>query len=134
MILRGKVIENDHLISLHIERGKISRIDPLPKRLKFDKEDLNFYITPGFFDPQVNGFAGVDFNSQNLIPEDIHPAARAILSTGITGFLPTLITASSKRLIHQLRIFREAIEYDPLISKMCKGIHLEFKNNLPWMG
>jgi N-acetylglucosamine-6-phosphate deacetylase len=90
-----------------------------------DRENLNLYITSGFFDPQVNGFAGVDFNSKNLIPDDIHQATCALLTTGVTTFFPTLITASSKRLIHQLKIFREAIECDPLISKMCKGIHLE---------
>ena len=125
MILRGKLTEDDRMITLHIERGKISRIKPLPKRLKLDREDLNLYITPGFFDPQVNGFAGVDFNSKYLIPDDIHRAAYALLTTGVTTFFPTLITASPKRLIHQLKILREAIECDPLISKMCKGIHLE---------
>jgi N-acetylglucosamine-6-phosphate deacetylase len=113
------------MITLHIEREKISRIDPLPKRLRLDREDLNLYITPGFFDPQVNGFAGVDFNSKNLILEDIHRAAYALLTLGVTTFFPTLITTSSERLIHQLKILREAIEYDLLISKMCKGIHLE---------
>jgi N-acetylglucosamine-6-phosphate deacetylase len=125
MILRGKLTEDDRMITLHIERGKISRIKPLPKRLKLDREDFNIYITPGFFDPQVNGFAGVDFNSKNLIPDDIHRAAYALLTAGVTTFFPTLITASPKRLIHQLKILREAIECDPLISKMCKGIHLE---------
>jgi len=125
MILRGRLTKDDRMITLHIERGKISKTKPLPKRLKLDREDLDLYVTPGFFDPQVNGFAGVDFNSENLIPDDVHRAAYAILNTGVTAFLATLITASSKRLIHQLKVFREAIEYDSLISKMCKGIHLE---------
>ena len=125
MILRGKLTEDDRMITLHIERGKISRIEPLQKRSRLDREDLDLYITPGFFDPQANGFAGVDFNSKDLIPEDIHRAAYAILTTGVTTFFPTLITASYERLIHQLNILREAIECDPLVSKMCKGVHLE---------
>jgi N-acetylglucosamine-6-phosphate deacetylase len=125
MILRGKLTENGRMITLHIERERISRIEHLPKRSRLDREDLNLYITPGFFDPQVNGFAGVDFNSKNLTLEDILRAGYALLTTGVTTFFPTLITTSSKRLIQQLKILREAIECDPLISKMCKGIHLE---------
>jgi N-acetylglucosamine-6-phosphate deacetylase len=125
MILRGKLTEDDRQTTLHIESGKISRIEPLQERSRLGREDLNLYISSGFFDPQVNGFAGVDFNSKNLIPEDIHRAAHAILTTGVTTFFPTLITTSTERLIGQLSILREAIECDPLTSKVCKGIHLE---------
>jgi N-acetylglucosamine-6-phosphate deacetylase len=125
MIVRGKLIEDDRMITLHIESGKIYRIEPLQERSRLGREDLDPYITLGFFDPQVNGFAGVDFNSKDLIPEDIHRAAYAILTTGVTTFFPTLITTSSEGLIRQLKVLREAIECDPLISKVCKGVHLE---------
>ena len=125
MILRGNLIEDHRVITLRIERGKVSRVEPLQKRSRLGREDLGLYITRGFFDPQVNGFAGVDFNSKDLIPADIHRAAHAILTTGVTAFFATLITASYEKLIRQLKIVREAIECNPLISKMCKGIHLE---------
>ena len=49
---------------------------------------------PGFFDLQVNGFAGVDFNSPALLPEDVCRALDAMRSTGVTRCLPTLITSS----------------------------------------
>ena len=49
---------------------------------------------PGFFDLQVNGFAGVDFNDPATRPEDVRRTADALLSTGVTRFLPTLITSS----------------------------------------
>jgi N-acetylglucosamine-6-phosphate deacetylase len=49
---------------------------------------------PGFFDLQVNGFAGVDFNSPALLPEDVCCALDAMRSTGVTRCLPTLITSS----------------------------------------
>ena len=49
---------------------------------------------PGFFDLQVNGFAGVDFNHPATTPEAIARALDALRLTGVTRCLPTLITSS----------------------------------------
>jgi N-acetylglucosamine-6-phosphate deacetylase len=49
---------------------------------------------PGFFDLQVNGFAGVDFNSPALQPDGVSRALDAMRATGVTRCLPTLITSS----------------------------------------
>jgi N-acetylglucosamine-6-phosphate deacetylase len=48
---------------------------------------------PGLFDLQVNGFAGVDFGDPALTPDEVLHAAEAIGKTGVTRFLPTLITS-----------------------------------------
>jgi N-acetylglucosamine-6-phosphate deacetylase len=49
---------------------------------------------PGLFDLQVNGFAGVDFSDAGLSSEQLLKAVDAIGKTGVTRFLPTLITSS----------------------------------------
>lgn len=49
---------------------------------------------PGFFDLQVNGFAGVDFGDPVLTSERLLQAVTALEKTGVTRFLPTLITSS----------------------------------------
>jgi len=49
---------------------------------------------PGLFDLQVNGFAGVDFGDPALTAERLLQAVAAIEKTGVTRFLPTLITSS----------------------------------------
>ena len=49
---------------------------------------------PGFFDLQVNGFAGVDFNGPQAAPEDLRRAFAALRATGVTRLLPTLITST----------------------------------------
>ena len=49
---------------------------------------------PGFVDLQVNGFVGVDFTDPALTSEGVLKAAAAIEKTGVTRFLPTLITSS----------------------------------------
>jgi N-acetylglucosamine-6-phosphate deacetylase len=49
---------------------------------------------PGLVDLQVNGFAGVDLGDPALTPERVLQAVAAIEKTGVTRFLPTLITSS----------------------------------------
>jgi N-acetylglucosamine-6-phosphate deacetylase len=56
--------------------------------------------SPGFVDLQVNGFGGVDF-----LDADADAYARAgecLLETGVTAYLPTLITAPEERLVAAL--------------------------------
>ncbi len=52
---------------------------------------------PGLCDLQVNGFAGVDFNSPATTEADVMRAIDRLRATGVTRFLPTLITSSRER-------------------------------------
>src|SRR3954463_1707165 len=73
---------------------------------------------PGFVDLQVNGFAGVDFLDADA--DGYRRAGEALLETGVTSFLPTLITAEED---DQLRALAEV----PTSSKGPRilGVHLE---------
>ena len=74
---------------------------------------------PGLVDLQVNGFAGVDFNSPGTSAEQIAGTLPALRATGVTRFLPTVITGS---LDHFARCARQLLAVnDPAIA----GIHLE---------
>jgi N-acetylglucosamine-6-phosphate deacetylase len=48
---------------------------------------------PGFVDLQVNGFVGVDFTDPSLTTDGVLKAVAAIGKTGVTRFLPTLVTS-----------------------------------------
>jgi len=65
------------------------------------------FITPGFIDLQVNGFAGVDYNSPAVLTddalEDIASSIRTMFSTGVTRFFPTVITGSPGDMLGALR-------------------------------
>jgi N-acetylglucosamine-6-phosphate deacetylase len=50
-------------------------------------------VRKGFFDLQVNGFAGVDFNDPATTAGQVQQALEALLRTGVTRCFPTLITA-----------------------------------------
>ena len=52
---------------------------------------------PGFVDLQVNGFAGVDFLGTDA--DGFTAAGEALLETGVTAYLPTLITSEEADLV-----------------------------------
>ena len=125
MIIQGKIPGTESPVNVVVEKGKVIRVEPYAKGSSCDFGGADLYACPGFFDPQVNGFAGVDFNSPRLTPEALHQAALSLASTGVIRFLPTLITSSHERMVCQLKILTEAFKNDPLLQKMCLGIHLE---------
>jgi N-acetylglucosamine-6-phosphate deacetylase len=73
---------------------------------------------PGFVDLQVNGFGGVDFLDADA--EGYRRAGTALLETGVTAYLPTLITSPEEQVIAAMReVPRERVR--PRIL----GMHLE---------
>jgi N-acetylglucosamine-6-phosphate deacetylase len=74
---------------------------------------------PGFFDLQVNGFAGVDFNDPATTREAIAGAMDAMLATGVTRCLPTLITSTFEEFAACARTLIECRH--PALA----GIHME---------
>jgi N-acetylglucosamine-6-phosphate deacetylase len=60
-------------------------------------------ISPGFIDLQVNGFAGVDYNDPAIQTESFAASIRCLFQTGVTKFLPTVITSSPERMAGVLR-------------------------------
>lgn len=82
-------------------------------------------ITDGLFDLQVNGYAGVDFNDPSLTPSSLDFALEAMLSSGVTGCLPTLISASRGDLEERLRALDAAVAASRLGPHMVPGYHLE---------
>ena len=74
---------------------------------------------PGFFDLQVNGFAGVDFNNPGCTPDQLRHATDCMRATGVTQYLPTLITSSFEQFSHCARTIVKFA--DPAVV----GIHME---------
>ena len=93
--------------------------------MKIKSNVKEFEETPGLVDLQVNGFAGVDFNSPGLTPDKLQNSLESILATGVLTFLPTIITESEKH----LKICLSNLEYCrkelPLADLMIAGYHLE---------
>src|SRR5579884_4562844 len=68
------------------------------------------YISAGFIDLQVNGFAGVDYCSPDAPHDGIARSIRALYATGVTRFFPTVITGSPENMLGALRNLARAKE------------------------
>lgn len=82
------------------------------------------WLAPAFCDLQVNGFAGVDFNSATVRVEDYRSVVSALWTTGVTRFCPTIISASHQQLCRCLEVAAAAAD-DPIAGPSIAGIHLE---------
>ena len=84
----------------------IQNVDPVLD----DAGDSEAFVAPGFIDLQVNGFAGVDFNSPTAPHDEIERAIVATFSTGVTRFFPTVITGAPDAMLAALRNLAAARE------------------------
>jgi N-acetylglucosamine-6-phosphate deacetylase len=82
------------------------------------------YVCPGWIDLQVNGFAGVDYNSPSATHQEISRSIRAIFATGVTRFFPTVITGSPENMSGALRNLANAKEAIPEGAAM-EAFHVE---------
>jgi len=78
------------------------------------------WILPGFVDLQVNGGFGVDVTSQ---PARLPDLARALPRTGVTAFLPTVITSPIERYPEILTALTRASA--KVEGAQPLGVHLE---------
>ncbi|HTS47106.1 MAG TPA: amidohydrolase family protein [Bryobacteraceae bacterium] len=97
----------------------IHNVDPLLSPVSSD-----VYLSPGWIDLQVNGFAGVDYNSPDATLEQIGHSIREMFRTGVTRFFPTVITGSPDDMAAALRNLAAAKEQLPEGVAM-EAFHLE---------
>lgn len=97
----------------------IAHVDPV-----LEATDNSVWISPGFIDLQVNGFAGVDYNSPDAPAEAIGQSIRSMFSTGVTRFFPTVITGSPEDMLGALGNLTRARETLPEGPAM-EAFHVE---------
>lgn len=122
-VVEGLHFADGEPVQVKIRDGKIESI----KRIKkLSPESKNLIIAPGFFDNQVNGFAGVSFSfgGSNLDVEGIEKATSELWKNGVTSYLPTLTTNSQEVLMKNFTIFARTLESDKLYGSI-PGFHLE---------
>ncbi len=88
---------------------------------------------PGHFDLQVNGYAGVDFNAEDVTPQQFRAACAALRAAGTQSILATIITDDLDRMAARLNRIVAARDSDPLVADVIAGIHIEgpFLNPTP---
>ncbi|QDS99064.1 N-acetylglucosamine-6-phosphate deacetylase [Adhaeretor mobilis] len=80
---------------------------------------------PQYFDLQVNGYDGVDFNSDDASGRDYHRACTRLANDGVEGILATVITDDIDAMVSRLRRIVRARDEDEIVRKVIQGIHIE---------
>jgi N-acetylglucosamine-6-phosphate deacetylase len=78
-----------------------------------------------FFDIQINGYAGVDFNGDELTLDMMHNACRQLREDGVSGVLVTIITDDVERMSARLAAVAALCERDELVRQVVAGVHIE---------
>ncbi len=98
----------------------------LEEQVSISKIDFTkVFTTWGLIDLQVNGFAGIDFNRQDMSAKQFNFSLMEIARTGVTSILPTVITDHASRMIATLRNLDLAVSQSQLGSLMVEGYHIE---------
>lgn len=79
----------------------------------------------GFFDLQVNGYAGVDFNTDAFSEQQLREVCQRLSDDGVDQILATIITAPIDVMVARISRIVTLANSDPLIAAMIAGIHLE---------
>ena len=122
LILSGNIWGEDGFRPgrLVVREGRIAAVEygkfpALPGEQAFGEG----FITPGLIDLQLNGGLGLDFTVQ---PEAVEPVAEALPRWGVTGFLPTFITAPAEVYSEALGYLRDRV---PGKGAVALGAHVE---------
>ncbi len=87
----------------------------------------------GYIDLQVNGYADVDFNADELSAERVAVVCRRLRDEGVEHILATVITADLDVMCRRLANIVRMREADSIIAEVLQGIHIEgpFLNESP---
>src|SRR5215210_1529292 len=126
--LRGRVVTDYEVWpegTVLLGDGAVADVDREGSSLADEADEVHEYpeslILPGFVDLQVNGAFGVDVASE---PDRLDELSRALLRTGTTAYLPTVIS-SPESLYEETLPAIAGITGGPKEGAEVLGVHLE---------
>jgi N-acetylglucosamine-6-phosphate deacetylase len=122
--ITGRDPQTGRAIEVTIRDGIIATITEIPSDSVSESDDPA-WLSPGLVDLQINGYQGFDLNDNNPSPDTVLNLARSVLATGVTTFLPTVITASEEKIVACLRAIAVARHLHPALRHMIPGVHVE---------
>lgn len=82
-------------------------------------------MSNNFFDIQVNGYAGIDFNKPDITLDEMRYACTQLRKDGLKGILVAIITADTEYMTGCLQRIAQLREEDELVKDMIYGFHIE---------
>jgi N-acetylglucosamine-6-phosphate deacetylase len=117
--VKGKHYLSGQLLHIHWRNGRITSCQSV------EGEGGSYWLAPGLFDLQVNGYAGVDFQQDDLTVDQLCAAVRALREDGCPRFLLTLITDEWPRLLERMAAISRFRAKSPELERAIAGWHIE---------
>ena len=132
-----RVVEARHYLtglkhSLELQPGTEYHAGPLEWRLaawnpahNANSNSASCWIAPALVDVQINGYGGVDLQSDSIDLSRLLKLCAALHRDGCGFFFPTLITDEWPRMMRRLAFLKRLREEHPFTRGMIGGWHLE---------
>jgi N-acetylglucosamine-6-phosphate deacetylase len=115
----GSNVFSDGFIS--IKNGTIANIGKNSSGTYIDFSD--HILIPGMIDIHTNGYFGIDAINGSI--DDIHEWSKRLVSTGVTSFVPTIVSSPLEVIFENLKKYKRAIDHQPRRAAKILGIRLE---------
>jgi N-acetylglucosamine-6-phosphate deacetylase len=121
--VRGKVLGSGEQTEIGIDKGFIQTIQQQLVGEAAGAQDL--WLAPAFFDIQVNGFAGCDFNAAQVTSEALEQAMIKLRERGVALFCPTVITQSFEHMASCFQALAKACDQAHIGGRVIPAVHME---------
>ena len=122
-VVRGMFLGKGRINDVTIRDGKVTDISPARRGGGVIGSKTSI-IMPSLFDIQVNGAAGASLQGPDVTVDDVRKVSDYLAASGVSHWVPTVITASLNDMEHSCRILAEAMA-DKTLGRAIPGIHLE---------
>jgi N-acetylglucosamine-6-phosphate deacetylase len=118
VVAEGRLVGSGRAVQVGMVDGRVTSVVETPGAARC-------WVAPGFVDLQVNGYGGLDFNSDDLDAGQVTELVARQWGQGVTCFCPTLVSASEERITGALAVIAEARRADPLVRHAIPCVHVE---------
>ena len=120
MTIAGRWIFTGENVEITVSDGKIDRVEKIDRQ-----SEESIYLSPGFFDSQVNGYLGSDYSMNDLTLSHISKICDEMMRSGTNRHLATVVTSPQERILKNLSLIADAIDADEDKPRAIAGIHVE---------
>lgn len=117
--LLGRSAEDGQAVRVTVEGGLVTALE------RVTDDPGGTWISPGWMDIQINGYAGHDPNAASADASTTAAMVRALWPKGVSGSCITICTESETHILGNLRAIVAACYADPLVAASVVGIHVE---------
>jgi N-acetylglucosamine-6-phosphate deacetylase len=121
-VVTGRDVLTGRPLRIEIEDGCVRAVH---EGADENPDDELAWLSPGFIDLQVNGCGGCDLNAETVEPETVIELVKRMAATGVTTFLPTIISAPEKQILRALRAVATARRANSMTAHAIPFVHIE---------